>query len=148
MLESDSLSQEANNALLKVLEEPSGINYFFIITSSAENVLPTVRSRLAVLNFPIATELIQEQKNLAQKFFKSEPSARIGMINEIIADRDKGSDWLNVLCVFLRGELLNEVSKEKVYALEQLYKHQQFMSERSSSPKMILEHLSSVLPVL
>ena len=41
----------AQNAFLKTLEEPQGRTTFLLISSSPEGLLPTIRSRVQVLNF-------------------------------------------------------------------------------------------------
>lgn len=47
--EADKMNQNAQNALLKVLEEPPADIYFFLITENAARLLPTVRSRAMLL---------------------------------------------------------------------------------------------------
>jgi DNA polymerase-3 subunit delta' len=42
---------QAQNALLKTLEEPRPASVFILITSMADSLLPTVRSRCARLRF-------------------------------------------------------------------------------------------------
>lgn len=49
--EADSLTPEAQNALLKVLEEPPPRTTIILISHNSENLLPTVRSRLQTFNF-------------------------------------------------------------------------------------------------
>ncbi len=41
---------EAQNALLKLLEEPAPNTHFFIITDSASRLLPTVKSRMRIIS--------------------------------------------------------------------------------------------------
>ena len=55
------LRQEAANALLKTLEEPSTSTIFVLIVPSARQLLPTIRSRAQRINFcPVeVTELRQ-----------------------------------------------------------------------------------------
>lgn len=50
------LSSQAQNALLKVIEEPPGNVYIFLLCNGAASVLPTVRSRVQC----IKTELFKE----------------------------------------------------------------------------------------
>lgn len=45
----DSMTAQAQNALLKSLEEPNGSTIFLLLCESAERLLPTVRSRCALL---------------------------------------------------------------------------------------------------
>ncbi|MDE0310238.1 MAG: DNA polymerase III subunit delta' [Acidiferrobacterales bacterium] len=41
----DAMTDSASNSLLKVLEEPSQDNFFFLITENIQNLLPTISSR-------------------------------------------------------------------------------------------------------
>ena len=45
----ECMNQQAQNAALKILEEPPENTYFFILTESAAALLPTVRSRAPVI---------------------------------------------------------------------------------------------------
>jgi DNA polymerase-3 subunit delta' len=47
----DLLSVEAQSALLKILEDPPGTSVIILVTSSAEALLPTIRSRCIPLGF-------------------------------------------------------------------------------------------------
>lgn len=51
-----SMSLEAQNALLKLLEEPPLQTTFILIADSMSDILPTVRSRLAIIRFPFVDE--------------------------------------------------------------------------------------------
>ncbi|MBI3315701.1 MAG: hypothetical protein HYZ87_01830 [Candidatus Omnitrophica bacterium] len=52
----ERLNEDAQNALLKTLEEPEGSTFFVLITSSPERLLSTIRSRVHPLRFlPIET---------------------------------------------------------------------------------------------
>ena len=48
--EADYLTIEAQNALLKILEEPPGQTYIYITVHNVEKLLPTVRSRTQTIN--------------------------------------------------------------------------------------------------
>lgn len=49
--EADSMTVAAQNALLKVLEEPRGDTHFFLLTDQFTHLLPTIRSRVTQLQF-------------------------------------------------------------------------------------------------
>lgn len=48
----DAMNREGSNALLKTLEEPSSGLLFILVSSSAQRLLPTVRSRCRQLTLP------------------------------------------------------------------------------------------------
>jgi DNA polymerase-3 subunit delta' len=49
--EADALASAAQNALLKILEEPPSLSIFILVTSRPDALLPTVRSRCAQIRF-------------------------------------------------------------------------------------------------
>jgi len=59
--QADSMTQEAQSAFLKTLEEPKGKTLFILITSSPERLLPTILSRCEKLRFhPIPRNEIED----------------------------------------------------------------------------------------
>lgn len=57
----EKMNDNAANALLKTLEEPPPTSYIFLITSRADSLLPTIRSRCQTLRFaPVATGDIEQ----------------------------------------------------------------------------------------
>jgi hypothetical protein len=64
-------TREAANAFLKTLEEPPNGVCFILMTNNLSSILPTIRSRCQLIDFPvISSEKIE--KYLADKFDKSE----------------------------------------------------------------------------
>ena len=49
--QADLLTEEASNALLKILEEPPGNANLFLVTSKPASLLPTIRSRSQIFRF-------------------------------------------------------------------------------------------------
>lgn len=59
--EAEKMTVQAQNALLKTLEEPPEYGIIMILTSSLETLLPTVQSRCVILNVrPVADELVKK----------------------------------------------------------------------------------------
>lgn len=69
--QADSMNVSAQNALLKILEEPPGYAYFFLVAANGEALLPTVRSRLALV--PVRPEQAGqfEEMELTRDFFSA-----------------------------------------------------------------------------
>jgi DNA polymerase-3 subunit delta' len=58
--DADRMTPEAQNALLKTLEEPPSRTFLLLTTSRAQNLLPTVRSRCSRLRLaPLATDVLE-----------------------------------------------------------------------------------------
>ena len=58
--EGEKMTPQAQNALLKTLEEPPEYGVILILTSSLETLLPTIQSRCVLLNMkPVSDELVK-----------------------------------------------------------------------------------------
>ena len=69
----EAMNEEAQNALLKTLEEPEGRTYFILISSSPDQLLPTIRSRAQALHFlPVSAdrELDPEEEILKEEVLR------------------------------------------------------------------------------
>jgi DNA polymerase-3 subunit delta' len=75
-----NLTVQAQNALLKLLEEPPGAAFFFLLCDSASSLLSTVRSRAPILRMQsfapddLRTYLLEHSPD-AQKLSKNDPAA-------------------------------------------------------------------------
>jgi len=73
--DADSLTQEAANSFLKILEEPFLNTVFILVTSRKDMILPTILSRAAVVRFnamPVETA----ERVLTEKFSVPEKDAQ------------------------------------------------------------------------
>lgn len=142
----NSITIEAQNALLKIFEEPPQNTHFFIITQSAEILLPTLRSRLMSISKKCDNK-DNISLNLSKQFLSSKAVGRLVLIKEIIENKDKVAaiDFLNNLEAFLYKK--NKLEKDNLFGFEEILKCRQYLRGRSASVKMILEHISIILPV-
>ncbi|KKT18645.1 MAG: hypothetical protein UW04_C0062G0002 [Parcubacteria group bacterium GW2011_GWB1_43_8] len=164
VMEVFSFNMESSNALLKTLEEPGEKIYFFIIVPSVENVIPTLRSRLTVIDISKGKEgLEKETLEIGRKFLAALPNKRLEMVkklfakngeeegNELIsessANKQKAIQFLNALEFLLHLDIECPSEQVKWRALEELSRSRQFISDKGSSAKMIMEHLALALPI-
>ena len=75
LIVTEYLSHQSQHALLKVFEEPSPGVHFFLITPVVSVLLPTLKSRLFILNREEGDEN-EELSKRAEKFLKAEKVAR------------------------------------------------------------------------
>ena len=159
VMEVFSFNMESSNALLKTLEEPGDKIHFFIIVSSVENVIPTLRSRLTVVDLSSGKEeLEKETLEAGRKFLAALPNKRLEMakklsakseeenelLSESVANKQKAVQFLNTLEFLLHLDIQCPSGNT---ALEELSRSRQFIFDKGSSAKMILEHLALALPV-
>lgn len=149
-----AFNTESANALLKTLEEPGEKTYFFVIVSSLDDVIPTLRSRFIIIDLPQRLEVSPPSEFLGAMINK-----RMEIIKTLIAKKEdddglsensvnkqKTIDLLNYLEIVLEKELRNKNAKAALTALEELSKAREFVFDKGSSVKIILEHLALALP--
>lgn len=144
ILEISYFSTESANALLKTLEEPSEGNYFFIITSSREDIIPTLRSRLSIVNIPSDIGMSEERKKFCENFLKDLPQNRLKTIKKLLKkgeEKEKAIEFLNEL-----EFVLHESRTFTLSVLEQISQCRDFLYQKGGSPKMVLEHIALILP--
>lgn len=146
----NSATGEAQNALLRVFEEPSADTHFFLIVPRRTVLLPTLLSRLFVIESGV--ELSREAVVLAKEFLESTPGERVKIAKRIADEISEGVrekqfaievvESLEKIFWDARGEgsLAPEV-------FEDLSLCRKYLADRSASTKMLLEHLALVLPL-
>lgn len=129
----EQINVEAQNALLKVLEEPPEHTSFHFVISDHARLLPTLLSRFEAFSDTAKTEV-----RVAKDFIK----LPIGQRLELVAEKTSAKDvaWqqnlvsgLEQLC--LEKELSNKIAMEVVFAKKHL-------QGPGASAKMLLEHLA------
>lgn len=102
------LTIEAQNALLKTLEEPPSGVYMLLLVDRLEAVLPTIQSRCRLVYDP---QLLQTntQSNLVESLLVSSPAERLILASHVAQTRDAAERWvlgmIGELQVALRGAL-------------------------------------------
>jgi len=139
------ITHQAQNAFLKLFEEPNPGTHFFLITRSAEVLLPTLRSRLQIIRHRVSNNL--EERELAEKFLKTAPGKRIDLFKKIIDAKDKAAaiSFLNDLEVKLhaREDFFNPTNSS---VLEEIIKARSYLHDSGASLKMLLEHIALAVP--
>jgi len=146
------ITHEAQNSLLKLIEEPAKDNYIFIITDSDSILLPTIKSRLVRVNNADFETVQKENKYLerAEEFFKANKKRRLEMVSKLIGDIDDENITRNDLREFVKSleivvsKELRKDAKAKA-SLEAIYLAEKYMQYRSASRKMIMEYLAIMI---
>jgi DNA polymerase III delta prime subunit len=116
------MNQEASNALLKSLEEPSEKTFFVLLASDADSILPTIVSRCAVLRFPETELPVWDEANREKmrEIFKEEMFSRFDFVEKISKNKNEMiailRDWELVMAQGLRnlvsgGEEAKKIAK-------------------------------------
>jgi len=156
----DSITVEAQNALLKTFEEPASDVHFFMIARSEDIFLPTLKSRLEIIDVKhsvLPTEV--DEKIKIEKFLKLEPQARLDFMQKEFVKKPARSsgekeigrgeifDFLGELEMALHKKVkkISGADKELIFALEEIAKARGYLSNPRSSVRLILEHLAMVV---
>lgn len=135
-----SITSEAQNALLKLLEEPPATTVFHIIVARESILLPTVRSRLFLMNQGPSAEV--SESPAFENFCALTLGERMAEIQ--VRTKAKDNHWIEEL---LRGAEQAALSADRnKKLLETLLFIRQHVGARGSSPKLLLEELALVLP--
>ncbi len=141
ILKTRMFSYPAQNALLKVFEEPRPGVVFFLIMPDATKLFPTLRSRLLSVTGRFAAD--DELKRQAIDFIKFSKKERLDFIKKFtdmeskVLLKEKTIKFLN----FLEKDLSvgDFPDKKKV---EDIYLAKKYIGDQGSSPKILLEHLA------
>jgi len=134
---------EAQNALLKMFEEPAADTHFFLILPDAGVLIKTLASRFHY----IAASGESESRD-AKKFVLLSKRERIDFLKELLAEdeeevesgRSKAAKFLNELETFL-----HEKGERNVGLFEQIFKAREYLRQPGSSAKNLLESVALML---
>jgi hypothetical protein len=146
-------TKSAQNSLLKILEEPPEMTHIFLIIPHRTILLPTVQSRILIYEY---TETKEETKGedkekeffSTQKFLSSSLKDRAEMVKKLCALYEKNHQK-SVLKKYIEEmeEVFTSLSVEKnASALSSILFVEKYISDSGSSPKMLFDYLSVLLP--
>jgi len=145
VIEASAMTHEAQNSLLKIFEEPNEDNHSFLIMPSVELLLPTLRSRLQVIETVVDEKEEKENHLEILKFIKLSKKEKIDFVDKIAKDisdekigKSDAQKFLQNLEVYLRDD---GIEKNKT-ALKALVKASGYMNDKSSSIKQLLEYVA------
>jgi DNA polymerase-3 subunit delta' len=148
------MTLQAQNALLKVFEEPRAGVRFILVTTGKNSIIPTLLSRLQHRDLDIGTKDVTENKeeNFAKEFLKSTSSERMKIkeVTSLLArkdeedrkDREKVQESIYAIATELKK------SNTAPHYIEKTLVMASYSGDPSSSGKSILEYLSLLLPVI
>lgn len=145
----DFITSEAQNALLKVFEEPTPRTHFFVVTPIADAFLPTLRSRLAPLR--VTNDQQPTTDNKTKEFLQGNMQARLKVIEPIVEEKDKAGALAlldGVERELHSGGTTALTDAEILFALRELEVMRGYLRDRAPSVKMILEYVTLMIPKL
>lgn len=142
IIEVTSIAVEAQQALLKILEEPPSTTQFLLVIQPGATVLPTVLSRCQVMNSAFSKHQTAEfNAGEFSLFLSYSLPQRIKIITE--KNKKKDDTWFLVLAKGLNHWL----EKNNKHATTEILAYASYLQQRGASKKMIWEALAFLLPI-
>jgi len=148
------INREAEQTLLKIIEEPALNTHFFIVIPDSSVLLDTIISRVHVVK--TEQQINTDLQKLVLKFVSSSPKDRVDKIAEIIKEnkdeensgklRSHATQFVNEIENIFYQKFKKDIKNEQIlFALNELQKARGYLSTPGASVKMILEHLALVI---
>ncbi len=146
----EGLTAEAQNALLKIAEEPPQKALLILVVRSLEGLLPTVLSRFQKVSFDDAVSVENPMRpsaptpSLVREFLHSSPDKRSQLIKGMLIDPETSS---GIVTAFLDGLIL-ELRKDMPRLYRQVgfvLKRKRLMEEFNTNPRLQLEIISKMV---
>ncbi|MCD5390244.1 MAG: hypothetical protein LR005_02595 [Candidatus Pacebacteria bacterium] len=144
------INNEAQNTLLKLIEEPKSQTTFFFIFPNAKKILPTILSRLELISLNRVLDT-QERKINAVDFIKMTLNERFTIIKSVTGKPKKGELAENKLNKADLQALLDDLeifyikqkpSQKRNKILETILNSRKYMTANGASIKMIIDNVS------
>lgn len=146
ILTMNGITVEAQNGLLKLLEEPAEYIRFFLIVPSAHILLPTVKSRLSLIGNDSKSQSDSKLSAEAKEFVKATPAKRLEIVKELMDEISKEKktkqdaiDLLNDIEAFVYKE---NGAKDAMQSLKAIDTARKYLNDRAPSVKMLLEFVA------
>jgi len=143
----ENITQEAQNALLKILEEPPANTIIIITISKKELVLPTIISRCKVIVLQEKEmELMQDDvsrfHDILNNLLNGKTGDKLKIAQDIARNRENIFLWLEKMAVVLKNELTdNNTNLKYLNLLKELQKTYKNIKSTNVNPRIALENL-------
>lgn len=140
VVHAQKFTPEAQNALLKTLEDPVANTHFIISAREAQMFLPTLLSRMHAIR--VGGE--SGEGNEAKRFLKKSLKQRIDFAKRFADEKDERgagalAEFLDSLLLLLRAEKASLETQKKIMTLRT------YARDSAAMPRLILEHLALVI---
>ncbi|MDB5259573.1 MAG: polymerase subunit delta, polymerase subunit delta protein [Candidatus Taylorbacteria bacterium] len=151
IIETNAVTNEAQNSLLKILEEPQSGTHFFIIVPTAEMFLPTIRSRVMIIRDVGGNQASSRNEGgiRAEAFLAMPMKDRIAFVDDLAADisdekaaKQDAVCFLNDLESLLSRNIAELDTAAKRQSVEAVIRARDYIRDRSPSVKQLLEYVA------
>jgi DNA polymerase III subunit delta' len=140
------LTIEAQNALLKLLEEPPNNTIIILLVGSIDSVLPTIRSRCKIIELNQETtssenENLDKHLELLSSLEKAGVGERLKIAQDYSKDKDEAVETIEKMILALRNELLKNQNVDVVKKITKLQKSYTLIKKTNINLRLALENL-------
>lgn len=140
---SEKLTLEAANALLKTLEEPPQKSIIFLLAENKERLLSTIVSRCYLINdnFMMKNLTREELLNLENEFTKIRTMSIKEKFDyaEDLSQKDNAADILTQWLLFFRSD--NNTFSKSINIVKEIQKTQKIITNTNAGKRLLLENL-------
>lgn len=142
------VSDEAQNAMLKLLEEPPANTLIFLITKSPHIFFPTIlsRAKLIELDKGSAPEIDKKYFDILKNLRESSVGYQLKLAQDISKDKNEAIVWLEEVILAVRGQMLKNLEdKQEALMLRKLIHSLELthydLKTTNVNPRLALENL-------
>ena len=114
ILQAEKLTTQAQNALLKTLEERSDTSIYILCVDNERNLLPTIKSRGIVIYSPSQIDTPSEEEGELKDFLKMSLLDQFNTIEEYAKEKDSSLTLINALERVFRERLELDVKNGNI----------------------------------
>src|SRR5258706_3290004 len=151
----ENLTIEAQNALLKVLEEPPSNTFIFLSADSQEKFLPTIISRCKIItleeNKRSATDSNSKYTSILVVVSSGSVGERLKLAEELGKNKNEAIIWLEQNILDIRQQVLDDIntqhpqlplhSQHSIDLLKQLSEAYKTLETTNVNPRFCLKNL-------
>jgi DNA polymerase III delta prime subunit len=149
VISASGMTTEAQNALLKTIEDPPGDARFFFIIPSPETLLSTVRSRAQMHSFDDTDQADGEAARNAAAFLAALPAQRLDLLKPLLEKGDDDKRDVGAMIAFLSSleialsSFPHQRSRDGLHAI---YHARKYMGDKGALVKPLLESVALLCP--
>ncbi|MBI2113129.1 MAG: hypothetical protein HYT50_00940 [Candidatus Wildermuthbacteria bacterium] len=150
IFDAHSLNEEAQSALLKLLEDAKEHAVFFLLTQHPFLILPTVRSRAQEIRFwkfDSFSDSHAPEAQVLQKLQKQTLRERFAFAKELSESSSRTNETLDAWIAYARIRMLEQLEKDarqaKRYSafISALQECKRVLQQTNANPRMVLEQV-------
>lgn len=134
----DTASEEAQNALLKILEEKTVNTQFFLVTSNYLSVLPTIRSRSRI-EIMKGDHACDDVEDVTTALLIKDPKL-LSHSSVVNMNAEKAVQLCDNLIMSLRGHLISDKTQTP-HLIKEIIKIKQLLLQNNLNPQLGIDYL-------